>query len=213
MLWRWRGGCSAMTCWMVRSRSVGFLTTGARKSFSCTCRSRIFGRPLVGEGRSGAGTSKVVTVARHLGSHLGEKASFAHKLGHDDGFLFGGSAVCGMNAGCREVSSGASSSVVWSTLRCPASRRSAIQKHNTWRSRRPWSVLREELWRVRRRAEEYRSRSAPRRTRRSRVSGDWHLAMLRLECEDSSGRHGGWRIFGSLSCLTEGELFSAWAVM
>ena len=213
MLWRWRGWCSApMTCQMVRWRSMGFLRGKEELLMHLVGAGSLADRRRVREGQVQL-PGKVVTVARHLGSHLGEMASFAHKLGHDDGFLFGGSAVCGMNAGCREVSSGASSSVVWSTLRCPASRRSAIQKHNTWRSRRPWSVLREELWRVRRRAEEYRSRSAPRRTRRSRVSGDWHLAMLRLECEDSSGRHGGWRIFGSLSCLTEGELFSAWAVM
>ena len=39
-----------------------------------------------------------------------------------------------MKAGCRGGLSGASSSVVWSTLRCPASRRSSLQKHKTRRS-------------------------------------------------------------------------------
>ena len=51
-----------------------------------------------------------------------------------------------MKAECRGGSSGAFSSVVWSTLRWPASRRSALQKHNTRRSRRPWSVWQEESW-------------------------------------------------------------------
>ena len=48
-------------------------------------------RRLVRDGKVSL-PGKVVTVARHLGSHLGEKASFAHER-HDDGFLLGRSVV------------------------------------------------------------------------------------------------------------------------
>ena len=65
---------------------------------------------------------KVVTVARHLGSHLGEKASFTHELPR-------------RRQATMAAFYSASSSVVWSTRHFLASRLSARRRHSTKLSR------------------------------------------------------------------------------
>ena len=60
---------------------MGSLRTEVKRSSSCTWlgHSPSEDRRRVREGQVSL-PGKVVTVARHLGSHLGEKASFAHEL-------------------------------------------------------------------------------------------------------------------------------------
>ena len=82
---------------------------------------------------------KVVTVARHLGSHLGERhlslTSFPGGV-KPQWRLYTQSVSCGMRAGCRGGSSDASSSVVWSTRHFLALRLSARRRHSIKLSRR-----------------------------------------------------------------------------
>ena len=89
-------------------------------------------RRLVRDGKVSL-PGKVLIVARHLGSHLGEKASFAHELPRRrQATMLHHWSVVVREQGAR----GASSLVVWSTQLYLGSRPFVPRKHSTSRLRR-----------------------------------------------------------------------------
>ena len=77
MLWRWRGGCSCSHDVLDGALAVdGFSQNMSKKELlmHLVGAGSLADRRRVREGQVQL-PGKVVTVARHLGSHLGEKAS------------------------------------------------------------------------------------------------------------------------------------------
>ena len=91
-------------------------------------------RRLVRDGKVSL-PGKVVTVARHLGSHLGEKASFTHELPRRRQATMAAFYSVGQLRCESRTQNVASSSVVWSTRHFLASRLSARRRHSTKLSR------------------------------------------------------------------------------
>ena len=80
---RWQSEFSApMMFLIVRWQLMVFHRIEAKRSFSCTWweTGSLADRRLVRDGQVSRCQAKSSQVARHLGSHLGEKASFTHEL-------------------------------------------------------------------------------------------------------------------------------------
>ena len=82
MWWHWRGGCSATNDMSDGALTVdGFSQNRSKEErlLHLVMTGSLADRRRVREGHVQL-PGKVVTVARHQGSHLGEKASFVHEL-------------------------------------------------------------------------------------------------------------------------------------
>ena len=153
-------------------------------------------RRLVRDGKVSL-PGRVVTVARHLGGHLGEQASFAHELPrrrqatmtafYSVGQLWYESRVSWRLKRCFFIGRVVNTVLSGIEVFCPSKAQyQSLTSLVTCLARRVMAgaAARREIMGV----------SAQYPTRRYCVSGNWHLVMWKPGCEDSNGHRLWYRI-------------------